>query len=168
LSVYKRENTELYSYDFRLDGKRYSGFTGTSDLDEARRFEQAAKDDVLSLSRFCRMVLRKATRRLPSKARLASGYIYVLRSGYFIKIGYSNDPAERMKAITTSSPNECDLLFCLAGSFKLEKQLHAEFAACHYQREWFFLCGKLKRFIAEFEEMQAARQKVPPEMPQVA
>jgi len=169
VSVYKRDGSEFYSYDFRIDGKRYSGFTGTADLEDALQIERAARDDVMSLSTFCRMILRKATRRMPSNARLAKGYVYVLRSGYFIKIGYSTDPAERMKTLLTASPSECELLVCLPGNLKLERQLHAEFAPCHYQREWFFLCGKLKQFIADFEaSVQSRRQEVPPEVPHVA
>lgn len=166
MAVYKRANTEIYSYDFRVDGTRYSGSTGTADLEAARQLEADMRKDAMSVSILCRSVLRKAARRLPEGRRTRRGYVYMLRSGYFIKIGHSLDPAERLKAISTSTPNGAELLFTIPGNLRLEHELHAEFAACHYQREWFFLCGKLKRFVEEFEAYaQASKQVAPPETP---
>lgn len=153
MTVYKRQGSENYSYDFRLDGSRYSGFTGTSNLDEALEFEAAIKADIHSASsQFCRAILRRARTGVDASVRkTVRGYVYMLRSGYFIKIGHSLDPLERLKTISTSTPEGAELMFYLPGSIQIERRLHAEFAACHYRREWFFLCGKLKRFIEDFE-----------------
>jgi hypothetical protein len=169
MSVYKRGDGEFYTYDFRMDGVRYSGFTGTADVEEARLFEKTIRDEVLAMSSFCRTILRKARRQFPTGAAARRGYVYVIRSGYFIKIGHSQDPAERFRSINTSTPDGCELLFFLPGEMKLERELHSEFAACHYKKEWFFLCGKLKRFIAEFERKNESVTQtatgLPPETP---
>lgn len=167
MTVYRRNGTDLFSYDFRVDGVRYSGATGASDEVSARSVEESIRAEIMGLDAFCRSIIRKAKKSLPAKPSANRGYVYMLRSGYFIKIGHSLNPVERLKTISTSSPNECELLFCLPGSTALERRLHASFAPCHYQREWFFLCGRLKHFVTEFErhvaaqEMFAIRREVP-------
>lgn len=158
MTVYRRNGTDLYSYDFRVDGVRYSGSTGASDEVSARSIEESIRAEISGLDAFCRSIIRKAKKSLPAMPSANRGYVYMLRSGYFIKIGHSLNPAERLKTISTSSPNECELLFCLLGSAALERRLHASFAPCHYQREWFFLCGKLKHFVTEFERHVAAQE----------
>ena len=152
MSVYKRGDSNLYSYDFRLDGERYSGFTGTDDLDEALAIERSVKDGLLGRSAFCRRIIRSARRSLPTRETSRRGYVYMMKAGYFVKIGHSLEPTERWKAISTATPHDCELLFCMPGSLAFERQLHAEFAACHYNKEWFFNCGKLKGFIQDFEK----------------
>ena len=76
MTVYKRTGSEIYAYDFQLDGRRYSGSTGTSDLDAARLFEQQIMADAKGLSTLCRSVLRKATFRagLPHATIGVSGF----------------------------------------------------------------------------------------------
>ena len=155
MAVYKRSGCEQYSYDFRLDGKRYSGSTETSDLEEAREVEKNIRDGLQPMTGLCQSVIRKAKRNLPSAAKSHRGYVYVLKSGYFIKIGHSTDPKERVRNITTSTPGPCKMLFCFQGGPQVERALHAEFAACHYRGEWFFLCGKLKGFVEAFERQDA-------------
>lgn len=167
MAVYKRKNSETYSYDFLVDGVRYSGGTGTADLDRAIAYEKSLRDELLSTSSFCRSVIRRARRSVPAKASARAGYVYMIRSGYFIKIGHSHDPEQRFKSINTASPDGCELLFCIRGSMKIERELHREFAACHYKKEWFFLCGKLRHFVEEFEKGDAsgAEHGVTPDFP---
>ncbi len=168
MSVYQRASGGVYYYDFRLDGARYSGCTGTENLVEAREFERIARADVARVNSFCRTIIRKAKKGKTSR-RSKRGYVYMMRSGYFIKIGQSNDPAERFRAISTATPDDCELLFSIPGDLSLERQLHREFAASHYKKEWFFLCGKLKQFIEQFEiEKQGAKQTPSLEFTQVA
>lgn len=151
MTVFKRANKPNYEYDFQLGGRRYSGTTGTIDYDEAVEFEGRVRADVDGQSIFARSILKRARRQLPIR-QTARGFVYVLQSGYFIKIGYSNDPNVRIRSILTSTPDECELVFVIPGGIDLERRLHREFAASHYRREWFFLCGKLKHFIAEFRK----------------
>lgn len=163
MTIYKRGDSEHFSYDFWLEGRRYSGNTQTDDYDDALAIERTIKAEIVTISPLCRSVLKRARRRLPPKLSASAGYVYFIKSSYFVKIGYSNDPNERIKKIFTSTPFDCELLFCIRGTLQLERQLHSEFAACHYQKEWFFHCGKLKAFLSEFEAEQ--RQSVPQELP---
>lgn len=163
MTVYKRTGSDVYAYDFQLDGRRYSGATGATDLEAARAFEQQMMADARGLSTLCRSVLRKAAVKSGMPRRGKRGGVYMIRSGYFVKIGHSLDPEERIRGIRTSSPNDCDLLFCIPGEVALERSLHREFVACHHQREWFFYCGKLKAFIEEL--MQERAQDAPPTSP---
>jgi hypothetical protein len=151
MTLRKRPNSGTYNYDFSIDGTRYTGSTWTGNKDEALAFEKAIKDEILPMRGFCRAILRKAMLETPKNASSRRGRIYVLKSGYFIKIGYSKDPHDRLKTINTAIPGECELLFSIPGSIKLERRVHDLFRPCHYQKEWFFLCGKLKRFIEEAE-----------------
>ncbi len=151
--VLKRPGSEIYSYDFRFDGVRYSGSTGVSDRETALQFEQNVRGELYTAtSGFCRAIISRARARLPERTKAKSGYVYMIRTGYFIKIGHSFDPSERVRSINTASPDGCELLFWFRGAQQLERQMHKEFAACHYKKEWFFQCGKLKQFIIEFEK----------------
>ncbi|MCV9909386.1 GIY-YIG nuclease family protein [Brucella sp. HL-2] len=152
MSVYKRDDTHFYSYDFRMDGKRYSGSTLTVDLEEAKEFERAVKEDAQGMSITCRSVLRRAAKSSNMIRQTKYGYVYMIKSGYFVKVGHSHDPSSRFRSIRTATPDDCEILFYMPGSVKLEKRLHREFASCHYKKEWFFLCGKLKKFVQEFED----------------
>lgn len=149
MAVYKRGDCDLYSYDFHKDGKRYAGPTGTADLEEARRIEATVKGGIAAINPFCLSIIRRARRSLPQRPNAKNGYIYMLKSNYFIKIGQTINPAERLKAIQTASPDGCELLFAIPGDLRLERMLHAEFEACHFRGEWYFFCGKLKRFVEE-------------------
>lgn len=151
MTVFIRKDTGLYSYDFQVDGVRYSGPTATADRVEAIAFEKSIRLEIPRMDAFCLAILRKAKTDVPKRATAQSGYIYMLRSGYFIKIGHSQDPADRLKTINTSTPDGCDLLFCFPGSIAFERKIHKAFSACHHRGEWFFLCGKLRTFVERFE-----------------
>jgi len=164
VSVYRRAGSDIYRYDFELDGARYTGSTGATDIIEARAFERQVAADKQGIGITCRSVLRKAVSRASGSRRSSKGSVYMIKSGYFVKIGHSFDPKERIRSIQTATPDACELLFCIPGSQKLERSLHQEFAACHYQREWFFYCGKLKAFIDELtaERLQSIPHASPP------
>lgn len=163
MTVYLREKSDTYLYDFWVDGRRYTGNTLTSDLASARDFEGTVREEASGLSILSRAVLRKARRSAGVKQRAnARGRVYMIESSYFIKIGHSHDPAERLRSISTASPDGCELLFSIPGGVQLERALHREFKGSHYRGEWFFLCGKLKQFVAELHEPE---RDVPRETP---
>lgn len=165
MTLYKRTDSDFYSYDFRLDGRRYSGSTGTADLRAAQQFETTVRNDANGISILCRSIIRRAARKLPTPIRSNRGFVYMIASGYFIKIGHSNDPTSRLRSISTATPDDCEVLFCIPGDVKFERSLHDEFSACHYKKEWFFLCGKLKRFVTEFKAvLEVADTKSPTEI----
>jgi hypothetical protein len=65
------------------------------------------------------------------------GYVYFIKSGDFIKIGFSLNPAYRLCGIQTSNPLECEPLGVVQGSEKAERKIHFLFGHAHHRGEWF-------------------------------
>ena len=160
MSVFKRSDCRHYSYDFRVDGNRYHGSTGTDDPVDAQKVEDLLRQEVFASNSFFRSIIRRARRSLPSAMQARRGYVYIVRAGHFVKIGHSVDPKRRLAELSGSAPTAPELLFWFRGGTDLEHKLHREFEACHHRLEWFFYCGKLKKFIEEAEQFHSAN--VPP------
>ena len=75
--------------------------------------------------------------------------IYFVRSGDFVKIGYtgSMDPKERVNDMQTGNPQKLELLFCVSGGYKREAFLHNYFFDYKSRGEWFRIDGKLKKHL---------------------
>lgn len=67
------------------------------------------------------------------------GFVYVARCGDFYKIGYSEDPIERMKALQTANPELIILVATIPGSMQSESYWHRTFAHKSVRGEWFKL-----------------------------
>lgn len=160
MSVFKRPDCQYYSYDFRVDGHRYHGSTGTADPADAQKVEDLLRQEVLASNSFFRSIVRRARRSLPSAMQARQGYVYIIRADYFVKIGHSVDPKRRLAELSGSAPTAPELLFWFRGGQDLERKLHREFEACHHRLEWFFYCGKLKKFIEAAEQFHGVN--VPP------
>jgi T5orf172 domain len=84
---------------------------------------------------------RWQTRRRP--ARMADpqmkrpGFIYFLRSGDRIKIGFTKSPAQRFRKLQTGLARRPDLLVFIAGSFADEHDMHLRLAEHWTEGEWF-------------------------------
>lgn len=79
--------------------------------------------------------------------------IYFIRSyNTHIKIGYSNDPEYRKRALQTSSPVKLHLQAIMPGSFQTESGLHEMFAHLRTRGEWFRYTDELKWFIRAVSE----------------
>lgn len=73
------------------------------------------------------------------------GWIYFLRSGTLVKIGYTCDVNKRMATHLSSNP-DAQLMAVIPGTRDDEKSYHARFKSLHYKLEWF-------RFAEELAEM---------------
>lgn len=84
------------------------------------------------------------------RALAPSGYVYFIENGDRIKIGHSVDPGERAKAL---SLRESNVLAVIAGSTKLEHNLHKRFAEYRLgDTEWFTDHPALREFIDSHAE----------------
>ncbi|MDP3940647.1 MAG: GIY-YIG nuclease family protein [Deltaproteobacteria bacterium] len=83
-----------------------------------------------------------------ARARPRKNVVYFLRCGDFIKIGWSKEFGRRIKALSTSSPYDIELITTIDGSPKLERELHKRFSSHHHRNEWFRLEGELAYYIA--------------------
>jgi len=85
--------------------------------------------------------------------------IYAIRSGEFVKLGYSVDPQERISSISTMAPVECILLGVQEGTVRTERKLHQQFSNLRVNGEWFKAEQSLLDWIAEnMRELPAEKQ----------
>lgn len=70
-------------------------------------------------------------------------YVYLIgeADNPVVKIGVSDDPARRVKDLSTGSPWDLRVLWTAPGEEAEEAALHRYFHACHVRREWFDFTG---------------------------
>lgn len=75
--------------------------------------------------------------------------IYFIKANEKVKIGYANDPSQRIPSIQTSSPYELEVLLIIDGNFDKEHELHQRFQKMRTSGEWFEFGEPIKSFIKE-------------------
>ena len=72
---------------------------------------------------------------------IATGYVYLLKSGPYVKIGMTNNVGKRTATLSAQPPFFTDLLayFWLLDAHKTEAQLHRQYAGYRVHGEWFQL-----------------------------
>lgn len=84
-----------------------------------------------------------------SRGEMPSGpHVYFVRSGDFIKIGYSEKPGERLVALQTGSAVTLEVLLFIPGDISLERRLHGKFKSLRASGEWFAAAPSLLDFVA--------------------
>lgn len=82
---------------------------------------------------------------LDKKSRL--GYVYFIKMGNAVKIGFSTSVGSRLKTIQTSCPEPAEVMLVLPGSQATEQFFHEHFSKYRLSGEWFSLEGKLVAFL---------------------
>ncbi len=93
---------------------------------------------------------------VPSRAR---GYVYFIRVGERIKVGYSTWPAGRLLALQTANAGKLLILGTMQVAKEVEKDIHQRFAHLHVRGEWFEARSDLLQFIERFTPEGAAAKK---------
>jgi hypothetical protein len=75
------------------------------------------------------------------------GYVYFLRNGRTVKIGFTTSIKSRIKSIQTSCAEAVEVLMVMPGTEGTEKFLHQRFTDNHIGGEWFSLTGLLAEFL---------------------
>lgn len=75
--------------------------------------------------------------------------IYFLKAHDRLKIGYANDPSQRIPSIKTSSPFELEVLLIIDGNYDKERELHQKFQIYRKSGEWFEFSEPIKNFISD-------------------
>lgn len=81
-----------------------------------------------------------------------TGFVYFLRCGDFVKIGFSTKPEARIRYLQTATPFNFELVGRHPGTRHHEKQLHKIFASLRHRHEW---------FLAHEAILQVARDGLP-------
>jgi hypothetical protein len=76
-----------------------------------------------------------------------SGYVYAMRSGSAIKIGFSTEPERRLLSIATGCADGCELVGYAVGTKEHEAELHALCSKEHIRGEWFREEGVVSLFL---------------------
>lgn len=82
--------------------------------------------------------------------------IYFIQSGTDgpIKIGYSQDPTNRLKQLQTGSPKKLKLLCAVEGGFELERRLHDSLCQYHLNNEWYHPVKEITQTLDTLKEPQ--------------
>ncbi len=78
----------------------------------------------------------------------AVGYVYFLRCGDTVKIGFSKSVPKRVKSLSAATPHETEIVKVIPGTTQTERYFHAHFSAYRQKGEWFRLEGELAAFLA--------------------
>jgi T5orf172 domain len=71
-----------------------------------------------------------------------AGWVYFIRSGALIKVGYTTDLSKRMRSYNSHNP-DVQLMAVVPGTRDDEAAYHKRFAAQKVRGEWFRLSGSL-------------------------
>lgn len=66
-----------------------------------------------------------------------TSFVYFIRQGASVKIGYSSNPLHRVATLKTAMSEPIDVMVVVAGDRLLERRLHASLAKHRLQGEWF-------------------------------
>jgi phage replication O-like protein O len=127
-------------------GQSAAAYAINKNFEEWGKFSVAAK--LLARLYGQRPIQRRRSIARP-QALSAVGYVYYIRAGKYVKIGYSSDPWRRLSGIQSSRPN-ATLRAVEAGTRDLERERHAAFvdARLESNREWFRWTPEIAEHVA--------------------
>lgn len=76
------------------------------------------------------------------------GYVYFLKMGDKVKIGFTRRLYDRLLSLRTASPEEVEVLKVIPGTEQTERYFHHHFMPHRLKGEWFRLDGALAGFLA--------------------
>jgi hypothetical protein len=94
-------------------------------------------------------VVQRESEQPREEAQSDGGFVYFIRAGDFIKIGYSRSIRSRLIKMATDVPMEPEVLHVEPGTFRTEKVLHRQFASFRMRGEWFRAAPELLAFIEQ-------------------
>ena len=81
----------------------------------------------------------------------AECHIYFIRCVDSVKIGYSKNPHQRLRALQTANPNPLELLHSFPSFQHTESLIHQELNEHHIKLEWFKYNDEVKEFIKDIK-----------------
>lgn len=86
--------------------------------------------------------------RVPRPRPTADTYVYFLRCGSLVKIGYSNNPFSRVSSLKTGNPEKVTLFLMVPGTRSDERAIHEKLVAHRAQGEWYKLSPAVRALMA--------------------
>ncbi|MBW7965282.1 GIY-YIG nuclease family protein [Bradyrhizobium sp. BR 10261] len=126
---------------------------GEPDAAELEQIEARARQLTLDLEDWLAQPERKV--------RSARGYVYVIKAGENVKIGFSKDVDQRQKQLQTFFPFPLELLLSMPGSALTERQLHRRFKCSRVTGEWFRLTPEISTFVQQNNVRTACQNRGP-------
>lgn len=128
---------------YRRSGKPKVRLPGTPGSTEFRAMYDA-------LERGAEIVKVEAKPKPARRARQpAAGYVYFLRVGSAVKIGFSTSPLSRIGGLKTAMAERIDAFVSIPGTRADEKALHVQFEQARKEGEWFKVTPALTRVMAQ-------------------
>ena len=95
------------------------------------------------------------------RARRGNDYVYFANCETgFIKIGYTSNPEERLKAVSRAHHIPIKEFFLVEGDIRLERIMHKAFSKYRMYAEWFFVdYKKVKKYIENYEYNHVKEKK---------
>lgn len=97
-------------------------------------------------------IIESQLQTLPGAGGPRPGYVYFIQFGDRIKIGFSTDPENRVRAL----PHD-KVLAVIPGTRLNERQLHAAFADLRLTGEWFREDQRIHDFVADVKDASEAQ-----------
>lgn len=72
-----------------------------------------------------------------------TGFVYILKTGAFAKVGYSRNPDQRLAQLQVNLPEPSKIIARFPGTRSLEYRLHHYLRDHHLHDEWFQWCQQL-------------------------
>lgn len=82
--------------------------------------------------------------------RKRSGYVYFIRSGDHVKIGFSSNVRSRLNTIRTACAEDTFVCHVVPGTPRKERVYHKRFAQYRVRGEWFELKGQLAKYLERY------------------
>lgn len=98
-----------------------------------------------------------------------TGFVYFLRCGDYVKIGYSRTPDVRVAMLKCATPYKVEQIAVFPGTRAHEQATHKVLASVHHVREWFRWGPEVQQLIAEglpHPDVDAEHFRRPAEMPE--
>jgi len=85
--------------------------------------------------------------------------IYFIQAGHRVKIGLTDKPEDRVRALMTGQPHDVRIIAMMDGGFAQEKALHKKFAKYHVRREWYKFSKEIKDYVAKLPKYEKPKRK---------
>lgn len=152
---------EILKYSWRKNDPRWDAYwEKKKEEQQAKKYQEALQfkykqNKIDGEDRKIEKNLEKQikTQKYPKSIK---GYVYFVQgiNGGAIKIGYSDNPETRLKALQTGYPDILKILLLVPGTEKTERYFHNKFAEYRLNGEWFRPEQDILKEISKFKASQ--------------